>query len=45
MNDLVHAGKPRSLLRRYVPDLFVIAGTAAFLTLAGVLGLWLMHAG
>jgi hypothetical protein len=45
MNDLVSAGKPRSLLRRYVPDLAVLAATAVFLVVVSVLGLWLMRSG
>ncbi|HZC74234.1 MAG TPA: hypothetical protein VE442_26350 [Jatrophihabitans sp.] len=37
--------KPRPLLRRYAPDLAVLMGTAAFLVITSVLGLWLVHSG
>jgi hypothetical protein len=45
MNEFVPAGRSRSLLRRYVPELAVLAATAVFLAVVSVLGLWLMRAG
>lgn len=37
------AAKPRGLMRRYAPDLAIIAATFAFVAAAGLLGLWLIH--
>ena len=37
--------KSRPLLRRYAPDIAVLVCTAAFLVVASVLGLWLVHSG
>lgn len=44
--DVVAVTRPtrgRSLLRRYAGDLAVVGATVAFVTLAGLLGVWLLH--
>jgi hypothetical protein len=40
---LTRPAQGRGLLRRHAGDLVVVAATVAFVALAGLLGLWLLH--